>query len=202
VKVGGEYRVFHNENYSEGTGSFNFLSVAAFLTGTANAFSITLGERTNHIVQRAVAFFGQDRITIGSTLTLDLGLRYEWHVTPTERNNQFVVCDPDSVSLLRVGVDVEEIYRQNNRNFEPRIGIAWTPSSDGRTVVPPPMDRRLMSRARRRSETRRRTRRLRHRWPPPVRFRWTVRSRERDPAASRRPQPTMDSGTRRCDRGT
>jgi hypothetical protein len=32
-------------------------------------------------------------------------------------------------------VDVEEIYRQNNRNFEPRIGIAWTPSSDGRTVV-------------------------------------------------------------------
>jgi len=135
VKIGGEYRHFDNENFSEGTGSVNFPSVAAFLAGTANAFSITLGERRNHIDQRAVAFFGQDRITIGSTLTLDLGLRYEWHVTPTERNNQFVVFDPASVSLLRVGVDIEEIHRQNSRNFEPRVGIAWTPSSDARTVV-------------------------------------------------------------------
>jgi outer membrane receptor protein involved in Fe transport len=135
VKFGGEYRYFHNENYSEGTGSFNFPSVAAFLAGTANAFSITLGERRNHIDQQALAFFGQDRIAIGSTLTLDLGLRYEWHVTPTERNNQFVVFDPATASLLRVGVDIEEIHRQNNRNFQPRIGMAWTPSSHGRTVV-------------------------------------------------------------------
>jgi hypothetical protein len=135
AKVGSEYRVFHNENFSEGTGSFNFPSVASFIAGTANAFSITLGERRNHISQHAVAFFAQDRITIGSTLTLDLGLRYEWHVTPTERSNQFVVFDPGSASLLRVGVDIEEIHQQNNRNFEPRLGIAWTPSSDGRTVV-------------------------------------------------------------------
>src|SRR5262245_61619934 len=135
LKVGGEYRHFDNENFSEGTGSLNFPSVAAFLAGTANAFSITLGERRNHIDQRAVAFFGQDRIAVGSTLTLDLGLRYEWHVTPTERNNQFVVFDPASVSLQRVGVDLPEIYRQNNSNLEPRIGVVWSPASDGRTVV-------------------------------------------------------------------
>jgi outer membrane receptor protein involved in Fe transport len=135
VKAGGEYRVFHNENYAEGTGAFNFPSVAAFLAGAANAFSITLGERRNHIDQRAVALFAQDQITIGPTLTLDLGLRYEWHVTPTERNDQFVVFDPGSASLLRVGVDIEHIHQQNNRNFEPRLGMAWAPSADGRTVV-------------------------------------------------------------------
>jgi hypothetical protein len=134
VKAGGEYRIFHNENFSEGTGSFNFPSVAAFLAGTANAFSITLGDRRNHVDQRAVAFFAQDRIAVGSTLTVDLGLRYEWHVTPTERNNQFVVFDPARASLLRVGVDIEEIHQQNDRNFEPRLGIAWAPSN-GRTVV-------------------------------------------------------------------
>jgi hypothetical protein len=135
LKAGGEYRDFRNENFSEGTGAFNFPSVAAFLAGTANAFSITLGERRNYINQRALAFFGQDRIAIGSTLTLDLGLRYEWHVTPTERDNRFVVFDPASVSLLRVGVDLEEIHRQNNKNIEPRVGVVWSPSSDGRTVV-------------------------------------------------------------------
>jgi hypothetical protein len=34
-----------------------------------------------------------------------------------------------------VGVDVDKIYEQNNANFEPRLGVAWTPSRDGRTVV-------------------------------------------------------------------
>jgi hypothetical protein len=135
LKTGAEYRLFLNENFAEGTGSANFPSVAAFLAGTANAFSITLGERRDHIRQSAVGFFFQDRIAVTSRLTLDLGLRYEWHVTPTERDDQFVVFDAASASLLRVGVDVDDIYRQNNRNFEPRVGIAWAASDDGRTVV-------------------------------------------------------------------
>jgi hypothetical protein len=110
--------------------------VAAFLAATANAFSITLGERRNRIEQRAFALFLQDSVTMRSDLTLELGLRYEWHVTPTERDDQFVVFDAGRVALLRVGVDIDdEIYRQNNRNFEPRVGVAWTPSADGRTVL-------------------------------------------------------------------
>ena len=135
VKLGGEYRHFLNENFDEDTGSFNFPTVAAFLAGTANAFSITLGERRNHITQRAAGLFVQDGITVSSNLTVELGLRYEWHVTPTERDNQFVIFDDESVSLLQVGVDLERIYQQNNKNIEPRVGIAWTPSRDARTVV-------------------------------------------------------------------
>jgi hypothetical protein len=135
VKLGAEYRLFHNDNFAEGTGSLNFPSVAALLSGTANAFNITLGERRDAIRQRAVGFFLQDRIAVTSQLTLDLGLRYEWHVTPTEADDRFVVFDAARVSLLRVGVDVDDIYRQNNRNFEPRVGIAWSPSDNGRTVV-------------------------------------------------------------------
>ena len=135
LRFGGEYRRFLNDNFAEGTGLFNFPSVAAFMTGTANAFSITLGERRSHITQDAVAAFAQDQIRLGSNLTIDLGLRYEWHVTPTERDNQFVVFDEATASLVRVGVDVEEIYQQNDLNFEPRLGVAWTPSADGLTVV-------------------------------------------------------------------
>ena len=135
LRAGGEYRRFLNDNFAEGTGLFNFPSVPAFLAGTANAFSITLGERRSHITQDAVAFFVQDQFRISSNLTLDLGLRYEWHVTPTERDDQFVVFDAARASLVRVGVDVDEIYQQNNANVEPRLGVAWTPSADGRTVV-------------------------------------------------------------------
>jgi outer membrane receptor protein involved in Fe transport len=135
MRFGGEYRRFLNNNFAEGTGQFNFPSVAAFLAGNANAFNITLGSRQSHIRQDAVSFFAQNNISVRANLTLDVGLRYEWHVTPTERDNQFVVFDASTATLARVGVDVGEIYHQNNRNFEPRLGVAWTPWADGRTVV-------------------------------------------------------------------
>jgi hypothetical protein len=135
IKFGGEYRHFINENFAEGTGVFNFPSVAAFLAGTANAFSITLGERRSVIDQRAASLFVQDHVTIHDTLTLEIGLRYEWHVTPTERNGRFVVFDAPRASLLRVGEDLDEIYRQNNENVQPRLGAAWDLTRDGRTVL-------------------------------------------------------------------
>ena len=43
LKAGGEFRQFLNNNFRTGTGSFNFPTVAAFLAGTANSFSVTLG---------------------------------------------------------------------------------------------------------------------------------------------------------------
>ena len=133
LRAGGEFRRFRNDNFAEGTGQFNFPSVPAFMAGTANAFSITLGERRSRITQDALALFVQDQFALRGNLTLDLGLRYEWHMTPTERDDQFVVFNADSASLLRVGVDVDKIYRENNRNFEPRVGMVWAPR-DGRTV--------------------------------------------------------------------
>jgi hypothetical protein len=134
-KTGGEFRRFLNHNFAQGTGQFNFPSMAAFLAGTANAFSITLGERRNRMTEDALSFFAQDSIAVGSSLTIDLGLRYEWHMTPTERDNQFVVFDAATASLVRVGVDVDKIYRENNDNIEPRLGFAWTIGGDGRTVL-------------------------------------------------------------------
>src|SRR6185312_15542345 len=135
IRLGGEVRRFRNDNFAQGTGQFNFPSIAAFMAGTANAFAVTLGEQQSDITQNALAFFAQDRIRIGETLTLDAGLRYEWHVTPTERDDQFVVFDAASASLVRVGVDIPRIYRQNAANVEPRLGIAWDPGGSGRTVV-------------------------------------------------------------------
>jgi hypothetical protein len=135
VRFGGEYRHFINENVLQGTGTFNFPSLSAFLTGTANAFSITLGERRSVIDQRAVAFFVQDRFAVRHDLTLEYGLRYEWHVTPTERDGRLVVFDPATSSLRQTGSDGRNIYQQNNRNFEPRVSAAWDLSGSGGTVL-------------------------------------------------------------------
>ena len=134
-KAGGEYRHFFNDNFAEGTGLFNFPSVDAFLAGTANAFTIMLGRRRSEIDQRAFASFAQDQIAIRDGLVLDVGVRYEWHVTPTERQNRFVVFDAPSMSLVRVGVDVPKVYAQNAANIEPRAGVTWSLSPKGRTVL-------------------------------------------------------------------
>ena len=135
LTLGGEYRHFINENFAEGTGVFTFPSMTAFLGGAANAFNTTLGERRSEIDQRAAALFFQDRVRVHDDVTLELGIRYEWHVTPTERDDCFVVFDAAHASLLRVGTGVDAIYRQNNRNVEPRLGVAWDLSSSGRTVL-------------------------------------------------------------------
>src|SRR4029434_6866214 len=119
----------------EGTGHLHLPNRDAFLAGPSNAFSITLGRRWSRIRQDAMSLFAQDNVRLRSNLTADFELRYEWNGTPTERDNQFVVFDAPSVSLVRVGVNIDSIYRQNNRNFEPRLGVAWTPWGDGRTVI-------------------------------------------------------------------
>jgi len=135
LKLGGEFRQFFNNNIRVGSGSFNFPTVADFLNGTANSFSITLGNQSSSITQRALGFFVVDNYKWRSNLMLELGLRYDWNITPTERYDRFVVFDPETVSLLRVGRDIDDLYEQNNKNFQPRVGFAWDPFKNGKTSI-------------------------------------------------------------------
>src|SRR5262245_37000882 len=135
LKLGGEFRRFLNNNFRRGTGMFNFPTVASFIVGAANSFSVTLGDQTSSIAQGALGFFAQDNYKWRPNLTLELGLRYDWNMTPTERYDRFIVFDPQSASLARVGARFGGIYHQNNKNLQPRLGFAWDPSRHGKTVA-------------------------------------------------------------------
>src|SRR5215813_11806732 len=135
LKLGGEYRQFLNNNFRQGTGAFNFPTVASFIAGTANSFSITLGSQSSSIAEGAIGFFVQDSFKFRRNLTFELGLRYEWNMTPSERYDRFIVFDPVSASLVRVGTNIDEVYHQNNKNIQPRVGLAWDPFNDGKTSV-------------------------------------------------------------------
>jgi outer membrane receptor protein involved in Fe transport len=134
-KFGGEGRRFYNNNFTLDTGAFAFPNVGSFLTGNANSFSVTLGDRSSAIIQNALGFYVQDNFKVRPNLTLELGLRYDWNMTPTERYDRFVVFDPATQSLLRVGSGIDKVYKENNRNFQPRVGIAWDPFNDGKTSI-------------------------------------------------------------------
>jgi outer membrane receptor protein involved in Fe transport len=131
LKIGGEFRQFFNNNFRLGTGIFNFPTVAAFIADTANSFSVTLGNQSRSITQGAFGLFIQDNYQWKPNLTLELGLRYDWNLSPEERYGRFIVFDPGTASLERLGRE-DEIYHQNNKNLQPRLGFAGTHLETGR----------------------------------------------------------------------
>jgi hypothetical protein len=139
-KFGGETRRFYNNNFTLDPGTFTFFNLSNFQTGTStaaapNSFNITLGDRASSIAQGALGLFAMDNYKWRKNLTLELGLRYDWNMSPTERFNRFVNFDPATASLVQVGSGINQVYHTNNRNFEPRVGLAWDPFKDGKTSV-------------------------------------------------------------------
>ncbi len=137
VRFGGEVRRANSDNFASTPGSITFPTIAAFLADQANAFSVNPSNRSNRTYVTSVGAFVEDSWKVASTLTLQLGLRYDWYGTPTEAENRFVVFDPTTDSLLNVGKQggPSLAYNQSNRNFQPRVGFAWDPFKNGRTVV-------------------------------------------------------------------
>jgi hypothetical protein len=135
LKFGGEYRTFLSNSRRLGPGMFNFASIPTFLAGNANSFSITLGNQSSSIDQGALEFFIQTNYRLKPHLSLQLGLRYAWNMTPEERFGRFIVFDPRSGSLEYAGEAGEDVYHQNNKNFQPRVSFAWDLLKDGKTSL-------------------------------------------------------------------
>src|SRR5207244_6061734 len=87
----------------------------------------TTGPITNPNLQD-ISFFAQDEYRLNPNLTLNLGIRYDF-----QKIAQPSVLNPDT-ALLAAGLRTDQIPEDHN-NWGPRLGIAWTPGTSGRTVV-------------------------------------------------------------------
>ena len=135
IKFGGEVRRVKHYGFSQDPGRFTYPSIAAFQQGFGSSFSTTLGLQAFNVYVNAIGAFVQDSISAGPNIKLDLGLRYDYLPSPTEQDDQLVAFDPATASLIRIGTNGFDQVTKNGSDFQPRVGVIWNPTGDGRTVV-------------------------------------------------------------------
>ena len=166
-KFGGDLRVRQNSNfdagragaikgqYQYGTGAGGFLAgnysginigprdsgsgAANFLLGYAPAFVSRGTPGTPPFLStKEIGFFGQDDWKVNENLTLNLGLRWDLFVQPTERFDSQSNYNPTNNTLTRAGENApggRDLVNSDWNNFGPAVGFAWAGLKPDRSVV-------------------------------------------------------------------
>lgn len=133
-KFGADLNFLRADNYFPGFfgGGYVFPSYAAFLAGTPSQYTQGFSASgttapTSHPNVNEYAFFIQDNWRVTNRLTVNWGLRYDLfdYAQPTTLNN--------NAALVGAGLMTNRI-NIDKANFAPRLGIAYRPFADDRTV--------------------------------------------------------------------
>ncbi len=135
IKAGAEVRRIQlNQNYGEhGTVTFSSLqNVAANVVAKA---SLTGALPINDLRKYDIFGYLQDEFKVRPNFTLNLGARYTVFQLFNEAHGKanpfdFATCGPQG--FCGVGAS---FGNQNYGDFDPRVGLAWSPAQDGKTVV-------------------------------------------------------------------
>ena len=153
-----------NSNFN-GTFTFNGKitgdGAADLELGYPSSTSRKIGTVTNHIFATNYAAYVQDDFKVSPTLTLNLGLRYEVQMPPYEQAGQMTNFIPSLDQVVMAGTATvpnvaatlasagltnyvttaaatglpRSLVYANYDNMAPRVGLAWRPFGNNKTVV-------------------------------------------------------------------
>lgn len=126
VNFGGIYN-FGDVNVAPGTPTL--LAVQAYGAGLPQNLIQGVGNPHDQFKNTALAGFWQDSWRMTHNFTLNYGVRYDVELSPT-----FAASTPLAASAQNALGVTQGIPRDYN-NVAPRIGIAWDPKGDGKTVI-------------------------------------------------------------------
>ncbi|MFQ5694638.1 MAG: TonB-dependent receptor domain-containing protein, partial [Terriglobia bacterium] len=106
-----------------------FNTIQSYGLGLPSTFVQGIGDSFSSFNNTAVAFYGQDTWRLRPNFTLNYGVRWEGEFTP--RLPAFNQLTADAESALGV---TEGIPRDWN-NIHPRVGLAWDPWNNGKSVI-------------------------------------------------------------------
>ena len=106
-----------------------FTPLQSYGLGIPQSFVQGVGNPHDEFHNTPLAFYAQDSWRIRRNLTLNYGVRYDVELT-----QEFAASNPIAGAAQQALGITQGIPRDTN-NVAPRIGIAWDPTNDGKTVV-------------------------------------------------------------------
>ena len=160
VKFGGEMRLSRNQDDLKRwiSGNLDFRPQGTGLAGTGNTGNSIASMLAGYvhrgrvqefdILDRRSQYYGgfvQDDWKVLSNLTLNLGVRWESHLPRTDANDRQNGFDLDAINpvcdcpgvITFAGRDGQgrTVYGGDYNNWSPRVGLAWQPFGDRKTVI-------------------------------------------------------------------
>ena len=104
-------------------------AVQAYGAGIPGDFIQGIGSPTDSFHNTPIGAFWQDSWRLSPRLTLNYGVRYDVEVPPSFKQPQGLALPAYHLLGLQKGIQTD------TNNIQPRIGVAWDPNGDGKTVV-------------------------------------------------------------------
>ncbi len=137
LKIGGEVRRYGIDNYQPDgpNGSFTFTgsqtghAFADFLFGVINNGGVTIQNAMVSTHAWSYALFVQDDFKVTPTLTLNLGLRWQYDQSFREEHDGLAFFNPFTAEWEQFGVNAPRApFDPSGKQFGPRVGVAWSPT--------------------------------------------------------------------------
>ena len=126
VNYGG---VYDFSNLTESGGLPELSSVQAYGLGIPSYLVQGIGSPHDSFRNIPIGAFWQDSWRVRSNLTLNYGVRYDLEIPPT-------FSAPDALALAGYNsLGLQKGIQTDKNNVQPRIGIAWDPKGNSKTVV-------------------------------------------------------------------
>ncbi|PYR04426.1 MAG: hypothetical protein DMG00_23485 [Acidobacteria bacterium] len=114
-------------------GRYTGFGFGDFLMGLSSQQGLTLFREAD-LYSDGWQFYGQDSWRLGSNVTVNYGLRYEYFTPMQDKANLMTNIDPATGAIV-TSTSAGDIYARtlihpDRNNFAPRLGVAWNPSSN------------------------------------------------------------------------